>query len=336
MPPVRLTLDDLSAWLRGATSGPELTSPVVVVDLDGPAGAPKPDLHAGLAAVVVGRTRDAGSPTELCDLVVADDDELADVVACVTANPIAAVALAGLLRGSEERTIESGLVAESGVYSSLQGGPELAAWRAGRPRRDRPNEDRPPVHLERNDGVLQVTLDRPHVRNALSTAMRDALVEAFTLPALDPTITAVHLRGAGPDFCAGGDLDEFGTFPDPATAHVVRLQQSVGRRMAVVADRVTAHLHGACVGSGIELPAFAGRVVADPGARIALPEVGLGLVPGAGGTVSLPRRIGRHRTAWLALTGRTIDAATALAWGLVDEIADEPRRDPGQPEKAPS
>jgi enoyl-CoA hydratase/carnithine racemase len=63
-------------------------------------------------------------------------------------------------------------------------------------------------------------------------------------------------------------------------------------------------------------------VLAAPGTVIALPEVGLGLVPGAGGTVSLPRRIGRHRTALLALTRRSIDARTALRWGLVDELED--------------
>jgi enoyl-CoA hydratase/carnithine racemase len=83
---------------------------------------------------------------------------------------------------------------------------------------------------------------------------------------------------------------------------------------------VTVELHGACFGSGIELPAFAGRVIAAPDTSIALPELGLGLVPGAGGTVSLPCRIGRHRTAWLALSGRAIDASTALAWGLVDDV----------------
>jgi enoyl-CoA hydratase/carnithine racemase len=83
---------------------------------------------------------------------------------------------------------------------------------------------------------------------------------------------------------------------------------------------VTARLHGACYGSGIELPAFADRVVAASDTRIALPELGLGLIPGAGGTVSLPRRIGRHRTAWLALSGAAIDATTALGWGLVDEV----------------
>jgi enoyl-CoA hydratase/carnithine racemase len=79
-------------------------------------------------------------------------------------------------------------------------------------------------------------------------------------------------------------------------------------------------VHGACVGAGVELPAFAARVVARADARFWLPELGLGLVPGAGGTVSLPRRIGRQRTAWLALSGRPIDARTALAWGLIDEV----------------
>ncbi len=73
------------------------------------------------------------------------------------------------------------------------------------------------------------------------------------------------------------------------------------------------------MGSGIELAAFTDVVVAAPDTQIALPEIGLGLVPGAGGTVSLPRRIGRLRTAWLAFTGRPIDAATAQAWGLIDE-----------------
>jgi enoyl-CoA hydratase/carnithine racemase len=130
----------------------------------------------------------------------------------------------------------------------------------------------------------------------------------------------VHLRGSGPDYSSGGDLDEFGTFPDPATAHLIRLTASIGRVIAELADRVVVHLHGACYGSGIELPAFVTRVIAAPDARFALPELTLGLIPGAGGTVSLPRRVGRHRTAQLALGGQKIDAVTALEWGLVDQI----------------
>jgi enoyl-CoA hydratase/carnithine racemase len=79
-------------------------------------------------------------------------------------------------------------------------------------------------------------------------------------------------------------------------------------------------VHGATLGGGIEMAAFAGRVVAAEDTRIGLPEVGLGLIPGAGGTASLPRRIGAQRTAALALAVDSIDGATALAWGLVDRL----------------
>jgi enoyl-CoA hydratase/carnithine racemase len=74
------------------------------------------------------------------------------------------------------------------------------------------------------------------------------------------------------------------------------------------------------VGAGIELPAFVGRIVAAPGTAFRLPEIGMGLIPGAGGTVSIPRRIGRWRTLWLALTGDALDVPTALSWGLIDAI----------------
>jgi enoyl-CoA hydratase/carnithine racemase len=128
------------------------------------------------------------------------------------------------------------------------------------------------------------------------------------------------LRGEGRAFCSGEDLDEFGSAPDPATAHLVRLRRSVGAVLARVSGRVTALVHGTVSGSGAELAAFAGRVVAHPEARFVLPELGLGLVPGAGGTVSLTRRIGRHRTAWMALSGQPVEAPIARSWGLVDEI----------------
>jgi enoyl-CoA hydratase/carnithine racemase len=75
------------------------------------------------------------------------------------------------------------------------------------------------------------------------------------------------------------------------------------------------------VGAGVELPAFAGTVVAAENATFRLPEVAMGLIPGAGGTVSLPRRIGRWRTLYLALSGLSLNAASALAWGLADRVA---------------
>jgi enoyl-CoA hydratase/carnithine racemase len=150
--------------------------------------------------------------------------------------------------------------------------------------------------------------------------MRDALCEALQIPLCDDSIREVLLTGEGPCFCSGGDLDEFGSYPDPATAHGVRSTRSPARLLAACADRVRSEVHGACIGAGIELPAFGAHVVATEDAFFQLPEVGMGLVPGAGGSVSLPRRIGRQRTAWMALSGLAVDAPTALAWGLVDEL----------------
>ncbi|MGQ0432154.1 MAG: enoyl-CoA hydratase/isomerase family protein [Microthrixaceae bacterium] len=333
MPATHLPFDELLAWIEGRpSSGPVLAPgdpPVVVVDLDEHDGSPVPDVHGGLPVVVVGLTAAAHPHRHLgaraCDIVLGRDDVvLSAIEATVAANPMAGTALARLLRGAEERSIEEGLLVESATYSALQAGPEFATWLAGHRRRERLAEP-DPVLLERHGSELTITLNRPAVRNALNIAMRDRLLDALEIAATDPSVTDVHLQGAGAAFCAGGDLDEFGTFTDPAAAHLIRLERSIGRSIAAVADRVTAHLHGACAGSGIELPAFAGRVVADPSTVISLPEVGLGLVPGAGGTVSLPRRIGRHRTALLGLSGVPVSAGTARAWGLVDELAGSTR-----------
>jgi hypothetical protein len=260
----------------------------------------------------------AGRCAALFDVVAASEAELDAIEAAVRRAPMAAATLAQLLRGAEARPIEAGLVAESLAYSTLLAGPEHRAWLAARPRTRPQPESAPPLRVRRDGSVLSLTLARPAKRNAYSAALRDALVEALALAAHDPAIERVVLDAEGPAFCAGGDLAEFGTTPDPATAHAVRTTRSAARLLATLRERVEVRVHGACVGAGIELAAFAGRVVAASDAWFALPEVAMGLVPGAGGTVSLPRRIGRQRTAWLALTGARLDLETALAWGLVD------------------
>jgi enoyl-CoA hydratase/carnithine racemase len=258
------------------------------------------------------------------DLVVESEADLGSVAERAARTPLAAATLAQLLRLGAWRDVEAGLVAESLAYAVLQAGPEFAAWLARRGRTPEPQTTGDPLVLvTREDDEIHLTLNRPAKRNAWSAAMRDALVEALDLVTLDGSLRAVVLTGAGPAFCAGGDLDEFGTLPDPATAHAVRTTRSAARALAAVAPRVRAEVHGACVGAGLELAAFAGRVRARRDAFFELPELAMGLVPGAGGTVSLPRRIGRQRTAWLALSGVRLDAPTALAWGLVDEISDE-------------
>jgi enoyl-CoA hydratase/carnithine racemase len=145
-------------------------------------------------------------------------------------------------------------------------------------------------------------------------------VEALQIAELDDTVDRVVLDGAGPSFCAGGDLDEFGTTPDLVTAHLVRTRGGAAGPLHRLGEHVEVRVHGACVGAGIELPALAGRILAHPDTTFRLPEVGMGLIPGAGGTVSIPRRIGRWRTLHLALTGAALDARTALEWGLIDQV----------------
>ena len=259
---------------------------------------------------------------ELCDVVVEQGDVALDRIAeNVTECPITATTLALLLRGQHRLSVGEGLVAESSAYSVLQSGPEFAAWRAAHPARV-DKDDGPRTKVERDGDVLSITLTRPDRLNALDARMRDELVEALTLAAASPDVARVELRGEGKAFCAGGDLDEFGSRPDPATAHLIRLQRSVGRALSRLEKSTATYLHGACVGSGIELAAFTDWVVASADTQIALPEIGLGLVPGAGGTVSLTRRIGRLRTAWLAFSACSIDAVTAKSWGLVDDIRD--------------
>ncbi len=254
------------------------------------------------------------------DVVVNTPNELARLGERVSANPRAASILVQLLRHGETRDVEAGLVAESLAYSTLQAGPEFANWLAGRARGSLQLDPRPAVRMWRELDRLYLELDRPEKHNAYSAAMRDALCEGLALAVADDHIEEIVFSGAGASFCSGGDLDEFGTLPDPATAHVIRTTRSAARLLARCAERVRAELHGACVGAGIELPAFASRVSARGDAFALLPELTMGLVPGAGGTVSLPRRIGRQRTAWLALSAERLPAETARDWGLFDEL----------------
>ena len=281
------------------------------------------DRLATLPCLVVGRGGWDGAThedLELVDLVAVDEPTLARIMQTVSIAPIASAALAVHLRAADHRSTVDGLVAESALYSTLQSGPEFTRWRRKTPIQARVASTGHAVLVTRVGAALRVTLARPESRNALSAQMRAELLDALSI-AEDDTALHVVINGQGPSFCAGGDLGEFGSFEDPATAHLLRLEQSIGAVLTRIAGRVTVHLHGACYGSGIELPAFAGRVVAHPDTAIALPELGFGLVPGAGGTVSIPARIGRHATALLAFTRHPIDAQTALRWGLIDELA---------------
>ncbi len=215
----------------------------------------------------------------------------------------------------------AGVVTESLAYSTLQAGPEFAHWLDGRGPARMPDIAEP-VQAERDGNTLRIRFNRPQRHNAFSTDARAALLEALAVAQLDPSVTGIVLSGNGPSFCSGGDLAEFGSFADPASAHLARTRHSP----ALVLDALTARLgracraevHGRVLGSGLEMAAFCGWIAARDDSLFGLPELGLGLIPGAGGTVSVTRRIGRWRTAYLVLSGHNIDVRTALAWGLVD------------------
>jgi hypothetical protein len=305
--------------------------PIVVVSLnaDTPESACDSldtETLSGLPCVFIGHaaqplSASANRISSRLDVVIADGDAgpFGEIVERVRASPFAAVTLALLLRQELYERPVAGLVAESASYSALQAGPEFARWLAARSAHA-PAEDGQPVIVRREGETLHLVLARPERRNAVDAKMRDALHEALLLALAQPELRVV-LSGSGPAFCSGGDLAEFGTASDPARAHIVRLTHSVARLLLAVGARTEARVHGACIGAGIELPAFAGRVVGSRDAFFRLPELEMGLIPGAGGTVSLPRRIGRQRTLLLALSGRKIDAPTALRWGLLDAIA---------------
>ncbi len=268
---------------------------------------------------------EAGAPhARNADVLLADDGELPALAANIERTPIAAMTLVQVLRGVEQLPVPAAMTLESLAYATLQGGAEYRAWLAGRPEQPQlvAGGEGPPLLLERHGGRVSARLNRPGNRNALTVEMRDALVELLELVLLDESIERLEISGSGGCFSVGGELREFGLATDPAEAHWIRSFHNPSRLMARCAPRVHCHLHSACVGSGIELPAFAQRVTAHGKAFFQLPELNFGLIPGAGGCVSISRRIGRQRTAWLALSAKKINARRALEWGLVDEIVD--------------
>jgi enoyl-CoA hydratase/carnithine racemase len=181
----------------------------------------------------------------------------------------------------------------------------------------------PVVHLEVADGVATALLDNPPV-NSLSNSVLDALAAAAVELSASDDARAVVLTGAGDKaFAAGADLGEFG----PALGDRDWIEDHTSRsRTALTAwaglpQPVVAAVQASAVGGGLELALICDLIVADPAARFGLPEVRLGLMPGAGGTQRLPRRIGLARaTEWLMLGG-TVDAEKANGLGLVNRVS---------------
>ena len=245
--------------------------------------------------------------------------QIARVTRAVARAPIAATLLARVLRLTKHLKFDDALEVESLAYSSLLGGVEFTSWLAAR----KPatlEVSVPEVRYAREGDAVDLTLSDSTTRNAITAAMRDALCEALENVLDDPSLPHVTLSGAGKCFSTGGHLPEFGSQRDLALAHMVRMERSPARLLARLGTRAEVALHGACIGSGIEIASAASRRVGAPGTFVQLPELAMGLIPGAGGTVTLPRAIGRHRTAWLTLGGFRLGAQQALAWGLLQAI----------------
>ncbi len=268
--------------------------------------------------VAIGEPAEALLP--LFDVVVPDLDALAPLLPRLKAQPLACSALVQLLRHNARSNVIDGLMAESLAYSTLQHSRGFQHWLRTSKRPASRRETDPVLLLDRQGSHLDLALNRPAAHNAYNMALKDALCAALQLALTDTSISTVGLRGIGPSFCAGGDLSEFGDATDAALAHASRTTRSAGALLAELACATEAYLHGACIGAGIEIPAFADRVCAHPDTFFQLPEINMGLVPGAGGTVSITKRIGRHRTAWLAISNERLEVERALAWNLIDEI----------------
>ena len=273
---------------------------------------------AGSATLAIVRgelDRDLAELLAPFDLVAAGPDperETGPWLAAFEANPQAATILAHTLRAVPS------LLTESLAYSTLQGGPEHARWLASR-RTPGPPMPGPRVRVLERDGVTALTLTRPEQHNALDSRMREELCDALDALLADAG-GQILVSGEGASFCAGGDLGEFGLRVDPVQAHLVRTSRSVAARFDRLAYRMVSAVHGACIGAGSELAAYAARVIVADDARFRLPEVGFGLIPGSGGTVSIRRRIGPRALLDLALTGREVTAEEALRLGLADVV----------------
>jgi 2-oxoglutaroyl-CoA hydrolase len=170
---------------------------------------------------------------------------------------------------------------------------------------------------ERDDrGVLTITLDDPAKMNRVPLAAREQLADLFSEAAEDDTVRFVVLTGAGGTFTAGGDI---AAFLEATPEHLSRLAWNVA-----AAERfpkpVIARLQGYCLGVGLELALACDFRVAAEDVQLGLPEVGLGMIPGSGGTQRLARLVGLGRAKDVVMRRRRISAEEALAWGLVSEV----------------
>lgn len=177
------------------------------------------------------------------------------------------------------------------------------------------------IRVDRDGDVCEVSIDRPERRNALRLEDLDALAAAVA----DASAPVVYLRGEGPAFCAGADLDVVGGLDREGARDLAARGQRVVRAFETADAVVVAGIDGPARGGGVELALGCDVRVATPAASFAEPGVSLGLFGAWGGTARLARVCGEGEAMDLALSGRTVDAAEANRMGLVSRVVDAPR-----------
>jgi enoyl-CoA hydratase/carnithine racemase len=174
------------------------------------------------------------------------------------------------------------------------------------------------VRIERERAVATLVLDRPERRNALTDSVLAGLASCAVASDADPDVRCIVIEGADEVFAAGADLRALSEH----TGIEIRAGERAGHWAALRAIRtpIVAGVSGLCLGGGCELAMLSDIVVASSTARFGLPETGLGLIPGAGGTQLLPRAVGKAVAMDVALTGRLLTAAEAERAGLVSRV----------------
>lgn len=189
-----------------------------------------------------------------------------------------------------------------------------------------PMADFETIIYEKRDGLGYVTLNRPQALNTYNLQMRDELYQVLAAIKGDPEVRVVIFRGAGEKaFCAGADLSEFLTAPSPVIARQVRWERDVWGLFLSIPQPLIAAVHGYVLGDGLEISLCCDLRLASEDARFGLPEPGLGIIPAAGGSQTLPRVVGRAKALEMLLTGRWLKAEEAYRLKLVNRVV--PRGD---------
>ena len=177
------------------------------------------------------------------------------------------------------------------------------------------------IIYEKQNEIGYVTLNRPHALNAYNIQMRDELYQVLAAIRDDSDVKVVIFKGAGERaFCAGADLTEFLTAPSPIIARQVRWERDVWGLFLSITKPIIAALHGYVLGDGIEIALCCDIRVASEDAQFGAPEMGLGIIPAAGGSQTLPRVIGRAPALDILFSGRWIKAEEARRLKLVNQV----------------